>query len=221
MLEHHAARPSSLKRGSLVLLVAAALVVAWTQREWLARRVGSGASDEPYTKITPDTSLRNTDTVLLSVRSLARLESVSFHMERVIDLKQEQQRAFGMVTTRDAILLIAAGDVVAGIDLGKLQAADITLDQEQHRVQLRVPPAEILSVSLDEKRTYVHSRHTSVLSKPGLDLETRARQQAVSAIKEAALSAGILERAQQSASQTLRALLLSLGYEAEFVHSEL
>jgi len=222
MLEHHAVRPSSLKRASLVLLGATALiVVAWTQREWLARHAGSGVAEPEYTKISADTSLRNTDTVLLSVRSLARLESVSFHMERVIDLKQEQQRAFGMVTTRDAILLIAAGDVVAGIDLGKLQAADITLDQGQHRVQLRVPPPEILSVSLDEKRTYVHSRHTSVLSKPGLDLETRARQQAVGAIKDAALEAGILERAHQSASQTLRALLLSLGYEAEFVQTEL
>lgn len=220
MLEHHAARPSSLKRASLVLLTAAALVTLWTQREWLARRVGSGVDESQYTKIAPDTSLRNTDTVLLSVRSLARLESVSFHMERVIDLKHEQQRAFGMVTTRDAILLIAAGDVVAGIDLGKLQAADIILDQEQHRVQIRVPPAEVLSVSLDEKRTYVHSRNTSMLSKPGLDLETRARQQAVGAIKDAALQAGILERAHQSASQTLRALLLSLGYEAELIQHE-
>jgi hypothetical protein len=138
----------------------------------------------------------------------------------VIDLKQEQQRAFGMVTTRDAILLIAAGDVIAGVDLAKLQAADILLKPEEHRVQIRVPPAEILSVSLDEQRTYVHSRQTSMLGKPGLDLETRARQLAVGAIRDAALQAGILERAHSSASQTLRALLLSLGYEVEFVVHE-
>lgn len=220
MLEHHAVRPSSLKRASLMLLGAAALIVAWTQREWFTRGAGSDLGEPQYTKVAPDTSLRNTDTVLLAVRSLARLESVSFHMERVIDLKQEQHRAFGMVTTRDAILLIAAGDVVAGIDLAKLQAADIVLIPEQHKVQLRVPPAEILSVSLDEKRTYVHSRHTTPLVKPGLDLETRARQLAVGTIKDAALQSGILERAHTSASQTLRALLLSLGYDVEFIQHE-
>jgi hypothetical protein len=158
--------------------------------------------------------------VLVAVRNLARLESVAFHMERVIDLKQEQQRAFGMVKTQDAILLVAAGDVLAGVDLSKLQASDVIVHPEEQRVELRLPPAEILSVSLDDKRTYVHSRHTTLLTTPGLDLETRARQQAASSIKEAALQAGILERASLTATQTLRALLTSLGYQVTFIEHE-
>ena len=217
MLEQHVARPSSLKRVTLAMLVLAGLVLLWTQRERLSARTGSEPS---VTQIGPDTYVRNTDTVLVAVRNLARLESVSFHMERVIDLKQEQQRAFGMVKTHDSILLVAAGDVVAGVDLSKLQANDVIVYPEEQRVELRLPPAEILSVSLDDKRTYVHSRHTTMLTTPGLDLETRARQQAASSIKDAALEAGILERASSTATQTLRALITSLGYQVAFVHHE-
>jgi hypothetical protein len=220
MLEHHAVRPSSLKRASLVLAGAIVLAAAWTQREWLGGRGNGGVGEEQFTQVGPDTFVRNTDTVLVAVRSLARLESVSFHMERVIDLKEEHPHAFGMLKTHDTILLIAAGDVVAGIDLSKLQSDDVKVKPYERRVQLRVPPAEILSVGLDEKRTYVHSRRTTMLTKPALDLETRARQQAVGSIRDAALQAGILERAQQTATQTLRALLLSLGYEADFIQHE-
>jgi hypothetical protein len=218
MLEQHAARPSSLKRATLVWAGAAALVLLWTQRDRLTGH--SSLSDPNVTQISPDTYVRNTDTVLVAVRNLARLESVSFHMERVIDLKQEQHHAFGMLKSQDAILLIAAGDVVAGVDLSKLQASDVIVHPEQQRVELRLPPAEVLSVSLDDKRTYVHSRHTTMLTRPGLDLETRARQQAAESIKEAALQAGILERASLTASQTLRALITSLGYEVAFVQHE-
>ena len=219
MLEPHAAKGSNLRRATLVLAGAATLLLLWTQRERLISH-SSTSNDPNVTQISQDTYVRNTDTVLVAVRNLARLESVSFHMERVIDLKQEQQRAFGMLKSQDSILLVAAGDVVAGVDLSKLQASDVIVHPEQQRVELRLPPAEILSASLDEKRTYVHSRHTTLLTKPGLDLETRARQQAAASIKEAALQAGILERASLTAAQTLRALLSSLGYEVDFVQHE-
>jgi hypothetical protein len=164
--------------------------------------------------------VRNTDTVQIAIRNLARLESVSFHMERVIDLKEERARAFGMIKAQDAILLVAAGDVVAGVDLSKLKDGDVSTDPDAHRVQIRLPPAEILSVALDDARTYVHSRQTTLLTKPAVDLESRARQQALSAIRDAALQAGILERARTNASQTLRALLHSLDYEVVFVEHE-
>lgn len=152
-------------------------------------------------------------TVLLAVRDLARLESVSFHMERVIDLKDKQSRFFGAVDVEDAILLVAAGDVVAGIDLAQLDASDISVDSNKHSVQLRMPAPEILSVNLDSQRTYVHSRHTDLLAVRELDLETRARQRAEEAIRAAAIEAGILRRAHQNAEQVLSALVRSLGYQ--------
>jgi len=68
------------------------------------------------------TVVRPTPDVLVAVRDLARLESASFHMERVIDLSDKQSKLWGMINTEDAILLVAVAEVTAGIDLQKLTA---------------------------------------------------------------------------------------------------
>src|SRR6185503_8569356 len=59
--------------------------------------------------------------VITQVRELSRLEGVSYHVERVVDLKDEQRTLLGMVSANDAILLVASGEVVAGVDLAELQ----------------------------------------------------------------------------------------------------
>lgn len=156
--------------------------------------------------------LAATPSVLIAVRDLGRLETVAFHMERVIDLKDRQSLFFGAIAVEDAILLVAAGEVLAGVDLAKLAESDIQIDPSTKAVQLTLPSPEILSVRLDSQRTYVHSRHTDLLAVRELDLETRARQHAEEAIRAAAIEAGILRRARQNASQVLNALLRSLGY---------
>src|SRR5262245_48803279 len=80
------------------------------------------------------TVVKPTPSVLEKVRDLKRLESVSFHMERVIDLSDKQSSLFGLVQSEDAILLIAAADVRAGVDLGKLGPDDVQADLEAHTV---------------------------------------------------------------------------------------
>ncbi|MBM4434817.1 MAG: hypothetical protein FJ028_06925 [Chloroflexi bacterium] len=55
------------------------------------------------------TALRPSPSVVLAVRDLARLESVEYHVERVIDLRDRQSLLFGLVRTRDAILFVAVG----------------------------------------------------------------------------------------------------------------
>ena len=163
----------------------------------------------------------NTATVLVAVRELARLESVSFHMERVIDLKERQSRLFGMLQADDAILLVAAGDVVAGIDLARLRDGDVTIEPDVRRARIQLPPPEILLVRLDNQRTYVHSRKTDLLAVRNVEMETQARQHAEDSIRSAALEAGILERARTNAGHTLTALVRSLGYDQiELVWSE-
>jgi len=199
------ARRSGLGTPLTLLSIVVALALGW----FIARR-GIGATTSPETH---SERLAPTDTVLVAVRNLARLESVAFHMERVIDLKQRQVRMFGMVETQDAILLVAAGDVSAGLDLSKLKPGDVQVHPTTHSVLMRLPPPELLSVRLDNERTYVHSRKTDLLAKPDLDMEKRARQLAEETIRSAALDTGILERARENAERTLGALLRSLGYE--------
>ncbi|MET0385461.1 MAG: DUF4230 domain-containing protein [Polyangiales bacterium] len=191
----------------LILLIGAA-ALGWfaANRGWLAT---PAAPEREHA----EQRVANTDTVLTAVRDLARLESVSFHMERVVDLKERQSRWFGFVGANDAILLVAAGDVVAGIDLSKLHDGDMEVRPDTGSVTLRLPPPEILSVALDNQRTYVHSRKTDLLAKRDVSLETQARKVAEEAIRSGALEAGILERARQTAGRTLNVLVHSLGYD--------
>lgn len=151
--------------------------------------------------------------IITHVRELSRLEGVSFHVERVVDLKEEQRMLFGLVAADDAILLVASGDVVAGVDLGQLQPADVSVTSEGRSVTLRLPRAEVFSARLDNARTYVHSRKTDLLAERRESLETQARQAAEQTLRAAAEDAGILRRAEDSVARTVSSLVRALGFE--------
>jgi hypothetical protein len=156
--------------------------------------------------------VRASPNVLVAVQDLSRLETVSFHMERVIELTDAQTHLWGLVDARDQILLVAAADVIAGVDLSQLRAEDITTDWPHRRVQIALPAPQLFSVAVDEENTHVHSRTTDPLAEQRPDLESRARQEAARAMRDAALQRGILERARQGAERSVRSLLSGLGF---------
>lgn len=156
--------------------------------------------------------------VISEVRELSRLEGITYHVERVVDLKDEQRHLFGLVAADDAILLVASGDVVAGVDLGRLQPSDVVVAEDGRSVTLRLPRAEVFSARLDNARTYVHSRRTDLLAQRHESLETRARQAAEDTLRAAAEDAGMLKRAEDSVARTVTSLVRSLGFEQVHVH---
>lgn len=166
--------------------------------------------DEPPPEVI---EVRPTPDVVVAVRDLARLESTSYHVERVIDLSSNQRRLFGLVQAEDTILLVAAADVTAGVDLAQIEDGDVVIEPERRRATLTLPPAEILSARLDNERTYVHQRETDLLARRREGLETRARREAERTLRESAIEAGILERAERNAAQTIETLVRSLGYD--------
>jgi len=159
------------------------------------------------------TVVRPTPDVLVAVRDLARLESASFHMERVIDLSDKQSKLWGMVTTEDAILLVAVAEVTAGVDLQKLTAADVVVDPARRTARIELPAPEVLHAALDNDKTYVHSRKTGTLADRHENLESRARKEAERTLIESARQAGLLNRASDNARRTVEALVHSLGYD--------
>lgn len=150
--------------------------------------------------------------VITQVRELSRLEGVSYHVERVVDLKDKQQALFGLVKTEDAILLVASGDVTAGVDLGKLRDGDVVVSADRQTVSIHLPPAEVFSAKLDNDRTYVHTRATDLLAQRKESLETDARQAAERTLQSAAEDAGIVRRAEESVKRTVQSLVRSLGF---------
>lgn len=205
------AGPSPARRavrgGSFVLLVllVATLGAGVAQLGWNLAHVPLASVETRTIRSGPD--------VVVAVRDLARLESASFHMERVIELTSTQRRLFGLLEAEDSILLVAAADVVAGVDLSELREGDVVVEPETGRARITLPPVRVISARLDSSRTYVHSRRTDVLAARREQLETEARREAERTLEASAIEAGILERAEQNAARTVEALVRSLGYE--------
>lgn len=180
--------------------------------------LGSGAATFAYRWLSADPQeakgpvLRDTPNVIAAVRQLASLETVNFHMERVIELRDQQRHLLGLVQSEDVLLLIAAADVVAGVDLSELREEDVEFDLERRSARLTLPPPRVLSARLDNDRTYVHKRSTDALARREETLETRARQEAERVLRQAALDAGILAQARASALRTVGGLVQSLGF---------
>jgi len=147
------------------------------------------------------------------MRDLSRLESATFHMEKVVELTDEQSTLFGLVQAKDQILLVAVGDVVAGVDMAKLGDGDVQVDAASGTVRVVLPAPEVLSTAIDEKQTHVYGRSTDLLATRKEELETLAREEAAGQIERGAREGGILDRARASAERTVRALVLSLGFQ--------
>lgn len=175
----------------------------------LLYRVLSPPPPEPTTTET----VRSGAATVTAIRDLARLETASYHMERVIDLKQQQQALFGLVQAEDAILLVAAAEVRAGVDLTRMRDGDVTVDTEARQAIIVLPAPEIFDARLDNERTYVHTRQTDTFARRSETLETRARRAAEADLEQAAIDAGVLERARENARTAIVTLVRALGYD--------
>jgi hypothetical protein len=165
---------------------------------------------QPTPTIYPSSS-----TVIRSVQRLARLETISYRIEKVITA-ETGQGPLGFLFG-DRVLLVAAGEVIGGIDLAKLSPADVAVTSSG-TLFVRLPKAEVFVATLDNEKTYVYDRETGVI---GLNpqLETAARREAERMILEGALEDGLEAQAQANGEAFLSTFLLALGFE-EVVFTE-
>jgi hypothetical protein len=147
-------------------------------------------------------------TIVREVRSLARLETIQYTVEKVITA-ETGQGALGFLFG-DRLLFIAHGVVIAGVDLDRLTPDDIRIDADG-RAYLRLPEPEIFVATLDNEQSYVYDRDTGLLTRGDITLEAAARKAAEDEIRKAALEDGILEQAQHNAESTLYRMLRALG----------
>ena len=201
--------------GILVIFALAAFGVVWVVRDTIQRTVSPvqavtgnlGTRVAEVLNPTP-TVLPDPITIVRSVRSLARLETIQYTIEKVITA-ETGQGPFGFLFG-DRLILVAHGVVLAGVDLAKLSPADLSL--QNGALYVRLPEPEIFVATLDNEKSYIYGRNTGVLTHGDINLETTARQAAEEEIKKAALEDGILTQAQQNAENFLERLLRDLGY---------
>ncbi len=147
-------------------------------------------------------------TIIRDVRTIARLETIQYTVEKVVTADRGQgnlELLFG-----DELIFVAHGVVIAGVDLGEMNANDLWLDSGILYVGL--PPAEVFIATLDNDKSYVYDRDTGLFTKGDIHLETAARQVAEDEIEKAALEDGILDLARANAEAYLSRFLRTLGY---------
>jgi uncharacterized protein DUF4230 len=148
-------------------------------------------------------------TVILQVRSLARLETAQYTIEKVITAETGQGSLAALFG--DKLIFVAHGEVIAGVDLSKVSGADVTVSPDG-QVTLILPAAEVFVATLDNDKSYVYDRDTGLFTKGDVNLETMARQVAQDEIQNAALEDGILKLADENAAVFMERFLRTLRF---------
>jgi Protein of unknown function (DUF4230) len=166
-----------------------------------------------FIALRPGGALRTADpsAVVYEIRQLSELVSVRYLVQKVVGL-EEQKSPLGS----EKILIIVQARVLGGIDLNQIRPGDVQKRPDGQWL-VRLPPARILYVNIDDKQTKVWDRQVTWWTPwvaPNLDLERQARQKASEEIESAAREMGILNDARRNAESTLRALLLGFGIHA-------
>lgn len=148
--------------------------------------------------------------VIKEIRSLQRMETASFTVEKIIDAGTTETNVFSKFLFGDKILLIAHGQVIAGFDFSQISEKDIIINEKNIRVSL--PSPQILITSLDNSKTRVYDRQRGILNSGQKDLESVARTAAEKSIRDAACKGGILQQASDNGRKQVTALLYGLGF---------
>ncbi len=149
--------------------------------------------------------------VVEGVRELDQLATVRW-TESVPVTRQSGGDVLDRLFSGEEVLVIATGEVEAGVDLSEIGKDDVRVEGDT--VTIRLPEPEILSSSLDEEKTRVYDRDFSPLNvRPDDELVEEARLRAIEKVEEIARENGILETAEANAENSIRAFVTTLGFE--------
>ncbi len=201
--------------GILLVITVVAFSMVWIMYSSIQRTVApvQSVGNDLSTRIaevlnpTP-TILPNPMTIIRDVRSLARLETIQYTIEKVITA-ESGQGPLGILFG-DKLIFVAHGQVIAGVDMSKLDTRD--LEVKDGVLYVTLPEPEIFVVDLDNEKSYVYDRETGYLTKGQVNLESDARRAAEREIEKAADEDGVLDLARQNAENYLSRLFRDLGY---------
>jgi hypothetical protein len=148
-------------------------------------------------------------TVVRQIQQLQRLETVTYTMDKIISGERDNPY-LPKFLAGDRLLLVVHGEVIGGVDLAKVQPADVVVHGQS--ITFHVPQSEIFSTLIDNARTRVYSRDTGLFTSPDPNLESEVREEAERQLQQAALQDGILKTADQNARSTLSSMLKGFGF---------
>jgi uncharacterized protein DUF4230 len=200
-----------------ILLALAAVLLLGIGAVWYFVRLTSHAVENVVERaITPQEKTIDLSALITQVRSLNRLETASMHVLHVSTTTQTYQLVPDALAG-DQMTFLAAGDVIAGVDLSLLQQTDVW-KKADGTIVVRLPSSQILVTRVDNRESRVINRKTGFFRKADIDLESRVREHAEAEIRNESLRKGILPLASQNAETRIAEFLHTLGFQrVEFV----
>lgn len=153
-------------------------------------------------------------TVLERIRLVSELATVRYTYSSIIRTERDLPPILAGLY-RDSLVLVAVGNVTAGIDLSKLSESDVQITDGA--ISISLPPPEVFDCFLDESESYVASRETGLFASPAPDFDVQARRFAVRYFRDQSLEQGILNEAQAEATKVVETLFGTLYPEMSVV----
>lgn len=202
-------------------IIAAGLIAAALIINGALRGIGNVVEETSPPRVLASVFPPATATVLVrpaaitQVRALSDLTTASTTLSTIAEA--QQARVGNILYER--LILLACGRVKAGIDLAKLRDDDVRVSADGRKVTIRLPRAEIFDTYLIDDTsqpcyTRVYDRTNLILLPSSKDLESQARDQAVKAMRDTAVQAGVLADADRNARIVIERVLKAAGYES-------
>ena len=155
--------------------------------------------------------LPNAALIVNQINDLARLETASVDLEKVITAERGSDALFGSFS--ESMIFVANGTVVAGIDFEELVEGDLKV-VDPETVWVHLPAAKIFEdlPVLDNEESYVADRDTGLFVSADPELETEVRRVAERTIREEAVETGVVSVADENAKAFMESFLTSLGF---------
>ena len=150
--------------------------------------------------------------VVEGVRELDQLATVRVTESIIVTRESASDNALDRLFSGEKVLLVASGNVEAGVDLSEIGEDDVQVRGDT--VTIILPESEVLSATLDEDKTRVYDRDYAPLNlRPNDDLVEEARATAEERLEGAARENGILDTAETNAEDSIRAFVTTLGFK--------
>ncbi|MEU1482854.1 DUF4230 domain-containing protein [Streptomyces sp. NPDC005752] len=164
------------------------------------------------------TTDRSGPAVLKSIQDMSAYEAAAGNFQVVVDLEKDAKYLPDAIRgTRT--LYVGAGTVGASVDLGKVGAGGVTVNDERTTAELVLPHAVLGKPALDPDRSYAVSKQRGILDRLGdFFSDNPGSEQAVNKVAakhigDAAKESGLTKRAEKNTASMLQGLLGSLGFE--------
>jgi len=147
--------------------------------------------------------------ILVDRQELGKMVTIQYKLETVSVVEEKDASWIVRLFGDNRVVLVATGEVMAGVDMTRLADDDIAVDGTA--VKIVMPPAEILSVRLIPGESWVYDRKLNIL-KPNWQLELQAQEQAETSLRDWSIENGILAQAEAVFTSRIEAFLRRLGF---------